>query len=197
MAKTKKTNKPAQARVHSTSRADGITEVLAIVQDRVDTSQRAAVSEFVPSYFEHVDPNDLATMDAADLYGAALSHWQFAAERKPRHAKVRVFNPSLQDHGWHSASTIVEIVNDDMPFLVDSVTMEVNRQGYVLHLIIHPLITMKRHGKATEESLMHLQIDRIADPARLKELADGLEHVLSDVRAAVTDWQSIKEQLQR
>lgn len=196
MAKTKNTNKPAPSRVNSNSRAERIAEVLAIVHDRVDSSQRDAVSAFVPKYFEHVDPNDLLAMEPADLYGAALSHWQFAGERKAGKAKVRVYNPSLQDHGWHSASTIVEIVNDDMPFLVDSVTMEVNRQSYVLHLIIHPLISMKRSGGQVEESMMHLQIDRIADPARLKELAEGLEHVLADVRAAVKDWLSIKEQLQ-
>ena len=52
---------------------------------------------------------------------------------------MRVFNPTIEEHGWQSTHTIVEIVNDDMPFLVDSVTMEVNRHGLTLHLIVHPI----------------------------------------------------------
>ena len=65
-------------------------------------------------------------------------------KREPGKARVRVFNPTIEEHGWQSTHTIIEIVNDDMPFLVDSVTMEVNRHGLTLHLIIHPLILVNR-----------------------------------------------------
>ena len=51
--------------------------------------------------------------------------WNFARKREPGRAQVRVFNPTIEEHGWQSTHTIIEIVNDDMPFLVDSVTMEV------------------------------------------------------------------------
>ena len=57
--------------------------------------------------------------------------------------KLRVYNPRLDEHGWQSTHTVIEIVNDDMPFLVDSVTMEVNRQGLTLHLIVHPVLTVQ------------------------------------------------------
>ena len=80
----------------------------------------------------------------ADLYGAALSHWNFARKREPGYARVRVFNPTIEEHGWQSTHTLIEIVNDDMPFLVDSVTMEVNRHGLTLHLIIHPIVAVLR-----------------------------------------------------
>ena len=62
---------------------------------------------------------------------------------------MRVFNPTIDEHGWQSTHTIVEIVNDDMPFLVDSVTMEVNRHGLTLHLIIHPIVTVQRGTDGT------------------------------------------------
>ncbi len=64
---------------------------------------------------------------------------------------MRVFNPRLDENGWESAHTVVEIVGDDMPFLVDSVTMEINRQGLTLHLIIHPVMRgrARRQGTAS------------------------------------------------
>ena len=61
--------------------------------------------------------------------------------------RVRAFNPTLEEHGWQSTHTIVEIVNDDMPFLVDSVAMEANRHGLTLHLIIHPILPVERDAR--------------------------------------------------
>ena len=73
-----------------------------------------------------------------------LSHWQFARKREPGKTKIRVFNPVAGEHGWASRHTVVEVVNDDMPFLVDSASMEVNRQGLTLHLIVHPIFAVER-----------------------------------------------------
>jgi glutamate dehydrogenase len=110
-------------------RAQQLDLVLGLVRTRTTAVRRDALERFVVRYFGQVDPEDLAERAPADLYGAALSHWNFARKREPGHARVRVFNPSVEDDGWQSTHTIIEIVNDDMPFLVDSVTMEVNRHG--------------------------------------------------------------------
>ncbi len=128
-------------------RAQRLDEVLKLVQAKVPAEQRKTISAFVLSYYGQVDPEDLAERAPADLYGAALSHWNFAHHRDPAHARVRVFNPSIEEHGWQSTHTIIEIVNDDMPFLVDSVTMEVNRHGLTLHLIIHPIVAVGARGR--------------------------------------------------
>ena len=76
------------------------------------------------------------------MYGAALSHWNFARKREPGQALVRVFNATMERDGWTSKHTIIETANDDMPFLVDSVSMEVNRHGLTLHLIVHPIVAV-------------------------------------------------------
>ena len=118
--------------------------VLGLVRTRTTAVQRDVLERFVVRYFGQVDPEDLAERASADLYGAALSHWNFARKREPGYARVRVFNPTIEEHGWQSTHTIIEIVNDDMPFLVDSVTMEVNRHGLTLHLIVHPIVAVLR-----------------------------------------------------
>ena len=129
-------------------RARELDQVLRLVRTRTTVVKRDVLERFVLRYFGQVDPEDLAERSPADLYGAALSHWNFARRREQGYARVRVFNPTIEEHGWQSTHTVIEIVNDDMPFLVDSVTMEVNRHGLTLHLIVHPLVTVLRDRKS-------------------------------------------------
>ncbi len=82
-----------------------------------------------------------------DLYGAALGLWRFARARSAGEPRVRVYNPTLEEHGWQSTHTVVEIVNDDMPFLVDSVSMALNRRRLAIHLILHPVIAIRRNDE--------------------------------------------------
>ena len=182
---------------------DALDDVQNLVRTRVAGDQKAALEAFVARYYGQVDPEDLAERRPGDLYGAALSHWNFARKREAAHARVRVFNPSIVEHGWQSTHTIIEIVNDDMPFLVDSVTMEVNRQGLTLHLIVHPIIPVRRtpdgilvdvsdDPAAPRESFIHVEVDRMVDPARMSALALDLARVLEDVRVTVTDWTSMR-----
>src|SRR5437762_209255 len=189
-------------------RVQGLDEVLRLVRAKVAPDMRSLLERFVRRYFSQLDPEDLAERQPADLYGAALSHWNFARKRDPGSARLRVLNPSIEEHGWQSTHTIIEIVNDDMPFLVDSVTMEVNRHGLTLHLIMHPIIAVKRSpdGKlvdlaadddkdARHESFIRVEVDRIIEPARLDALAADLARVLDDVRMAVADWKAMRDRL--
>ncbi len=164
---------------------------------------------FCQGYFRLADPEDVCERSAEDLYGMVHSHLQFARQRAPGGPKLRVLNPSLQDTGFASRHTIVEVVNDDMPFLVDSTTVEINRQGLTLHLIIHPIFAVRRDADGNllelaaredrpdwpRESIMHLEVDRLSDPVARAGLAEGIERVLGDVRAAVEDWKAMVAQL--
>src|SRR5215469_7594372 len=187
---------------------ESLADVLKLIRGKLPPPQRAAVEDFTERYFHDVEPEDLAEREPADLYGAALSHWNFARKREPGHARIRVFNPTLEEHGWQSTHTIIEIVNDDMPFLVDSVTMEVNRHGLTLHLIVHPILSVNRNQDGTlealasddaknarRESFIHVEVDRIGETARMEELATDILRVLDDVRAAVGDWQKMRGQV--
>ena len=79
-----------------------------------------------------------------DLYGLAVGELGFARRRRPGETKIRAYNPVFETHGWTSTHTAVEIVTDDRPFLIDSITMELNRLGYGVHLIIHPVMHVRR-----------------------------------------------------
>src|SRR5438132_5349353 len=165
--------------------------------------------KFAQLYYAEVDPEELAAREPRDLQGAAASHLAFGRGLVTGKAKLRAYNPLRSEHGWTSTHTVVEIVNDDMPFLVDSVAMEVNRQGLTLHLVIHPVLRTRRSssaellslsapGASTEgrlESFMHVEVDRQTDPAKLAELEAGVVKVLADVRAAVEDWKPMQARM--
>ena len=123
---------------------------------------------------------------------------------------MRLFNPTAEANGWGLEHTVIEIVNDDMPFLVDSVSAEVNRLGRNIHLLLHPVVRVRRDagGKRMEltstqeakvdaivESYMHVEIDQESDASELDAMKAALEVVLHDVRAAVTDWQAMRQTL--
>ncbi|RCS58032.1 NAD-glutamate dehydrogenase [Parvibium lacunae] len=180
-----------------------IRELKTYAAGRLNDATQALANPFLEHYFQNVDSEELQSRKIADLYGTALSHLQLAQQRKPGEVKARVYQPNADEHGWESTHTVVEIVNDDMPFLVDSVSMEINRSGYALHLIIHPQIRVQRddQGRLQHilprdsdvagshlESYIHIELDQIAAEAERERLQQALIDVLSDVRCAVEDW---------
>ncbi|MFL5336308.1 MAG: NAD-glutamate dehydrogenase domain-containing protein, partial [Geminicoccaceae bacterium] len=183
-----------------------IVDALAVqLADRLRGDEAALAQRFVRAYFHNVAPEDLAERDPLDLYGAALAQLRFSQEREPGVAKVRVYNPKVEQHGWQSTHTVVEIVNDDMPFLVDSLSVELTRHRLGIHLLIHPVLAVRRDPSGrlldlgtpaevtdvTLESFIHAEVDRQSDPERLAALEADVRRVLGDVRRAVADWRAM------
>ena len=188
-------------------KADLLERVVDRLHDQLAESQAKRAETFLRHYYRAVSAIDLLERDPLDLYGAALSHLRLANQRPSGQAAVRVYNPQIEQHGWQSTHTVVEIVIDDMPFLVDSMSMALNRLGLLIHITIHPVVPVKRDaagtltavlelgdadgGEARFELFMHFEIDRQSDPERIEAIRDDVERVLADVRAAVEDWRSM------
>ncbi len=181
-----------------------LNEIAKLISTKLDIDQRTAAQAFSTQYCSGLDSEDLMSRDAATWATLAINHLKFAQAFQHGTPKLRIFNPVAAEHGFTTSSTIVEFVNDDMPFLVDSIMMELLRQSVDTRLVIHPLfsVTRDKHGElvsmgdaasgSTSESWIHVEIERITDPARIKALGDGLQSVLSDVRASVADWPKMK-----
>ena len=193
--------KPAEAE------AELIEGLCARVRERLPSDQAGPCESFVRQYYHWVPAEDLADRTPIDLYGAAISQWNLSQHHLPSEIELRIYNPEFDQSGWQSQHTAIEVVTDDMPFLVDSVMMELSRQGYGTHLVIHPVIRVLRDDVGTlldvaepghdvpdarAESVLHIEIDREADRARLAALEDGIERILIDVRHAVDDWQPMR-----
>src|ERR1700757_4554532 len=177
------------------------------VRERLPPEQAMPCEAFVRQYYQWVPAEDLADRNPLDLYGAAVAHWKLAQHRAPGEAKVRVYNPEFEQHGWQSPHTLIEIVSDDMPFIVDSVTMDLTRKGYSIDLVIHPVMRIRRdengqivevlepdseNNDAIPESIPHAEVGREHDRQLLDDLRRSIEKVLDQVRAATEDWQAMR-----
>ena len=170
----------------------------------------AGADKFLRQYYANVPPSDLNAVADKDLLGGALSVWNAMRTRKPGEIIIRIINPDSAKDGWSCEHTVIEIVNDDMPFLVDSVTTELNRLNLTVFLVIHPVIQVRRgkSGRLTEilnaddpssgsmaESVMHIEINEQTLPETLETLQERLHEVLGDVRNSVDDWRSMRVQV--
>ncbi len=194
-------------------KAEKISEILAMIDNRLKQQQAHDIKLFVEKLYERLSPEDVLGIHSENLYGSALSVYKFAVNREPGSSKIRAFSPTLEEHGWKTSHTVIEIVNDDMPFLVDSVTAALNQRGINVHLVIHPVLHVERDAagkhtcfhpapkrgkqKGQPESFMHFEVDEQGDPEILAEIEREIHHVLEDVRAAVTDWKPILGQVDK
>jgi glutamate dehydrogenase len=180
-----------------------ITRSLGPGTPRKDLQQR-----FLRSYFRGVGEEDLAERSPRQLAKAALAHLAFAARRAPGRSLVKVFNPEPARDGFEAPHTLVLTVTDDMPFLVDSLGMAFTRAELAVHLIVHPVLQVRRDRRgqlldigsngeqaAHAESWQLYEIDRVTDAAQLGKLQQDLESTLADVRVAVSDWRAMRERV--
>jgi glutamate dehydrogenase len=156
-------------------------------------------TDFLAKLFGLAAPEDLRRYAAAELADAAEHAWVFLAQRSPGAPKIRI-EPSAALGGV----SVLEIVNDDMPFLVDSIVGELNRRGLGIRLFVHPVIAVERDsagrlvgfegGRASgvgRESFIHFDLDGIEEAEKRAEVVEALASILADVRVCVQDWQSM------
>ncbi len=165
------------------------------------------VSHFSRQHLMHLPLQEVLSRSLHDTYGAVLAAWQFVQKRPEDQTPVRVFNPHLESEGWQSTHTVIFILHPNIPFLIDSVRMAINRQSIGIHTIHHSIAAVDRDetgvlrsftapGSQADkplEALIVLEIDRHSDPQELEQLESLLQDVLHEVRIAVSDFHAMKQ----
>ncbi|BCJ60576.1 NAD-glutamate dehydrogenase [Micromonospora endophytica] len=164
------------------------------------------VATLVSRFWRFAPDEELIGFTAEEMLDAARAHRELARQRVPGELKLRIHSPDAEQH--HS---VVEIVTDDMPFLVDSVTALLNTHHLDVHLLVHPLVVVRREplGRLVEvaadvepddaidgdlvESWMRIEIDPVRDAEERDNLRRELQRVLTDVREAVEDWPKMRQ----
>ena len=153
-----------------------IGEIVAAKPASKTLKNRKDIDSYLRKYFSNVPYEDMAGRSPKIMGQAALAHLENARVRKPGKPILRIFNPTNKQHGYQSAFTIVEMVNDDMPFLVDSVSAAINRHGLAIHMTVHPIYRVQRDNRGRlsriekpgstsghDESYVRFVVDREAD----------------------------------
>ncbi|CBL46650.1 NAD-glutamate dehydrogenase [gamma proteobacterium HdN1] len=171
------------------------------------SSERAAeiIMQFARYFYANVPIDELARKRMEDLYGMTLAIWDFLQVRGKNQPRIRVFNPRFEDHGWQTTHTIVELLVDDRPFLVDSIAMELNRRGLTIHSVVAEAFFSERdgHGHLREihlsresdagvkEALIHFEVDRQSEAQTLADIGAHLTQILRELEFAVTDFHAM------
>jgi glutamate dehydrogenase len=143
------------------------------------------------------------------LIHLALNAFSFFKERPPKTRKLRVYD--YDDGGPAGPVTVIEAVNDDMPFLLSSVLAELSSLGLSPRVVVHPIFRVHRaaSGDLTglvaaqsatgnsghAESFFHIQIDPLGNNKECDDLLERLEHILDQVRTVVADWMPMVSRL--
>ncbi len=179
-----------------------IIKLVERLTETVPKDQIRAIEQFTHIYYAATPVNELDSRKMDDLYGATLACWSFLQKSKDG-SKIRVFNPDFEEHGWQSPHTIVEIVQKDMPFLVDSVRMELNRRDMSIHFINHAVLPISRNASgqldqgnsfdtdaASQEAVIYIEVDLHTDNKTLKDLTTSLQEIINEIELLVDDYQS-------
>lgn len=193
--------------VNNDERQNIINQIEVYIKEHADRKDINLLTIFAQRYFASCAIEDLRERSIQNLYGIVLSHWHFINVRAPGEAKIRIFNPEETKEGWFSPHTVIQISHDDIPFLVDSTRMVLNRYGYQIHFIVHfgglkverdnkhHILNIMQNGHATKEvtseAPIYIEIDRILDTREMENLKNDIERVLADVRVAVADWRKM------
>ncbi|MGE4659400.1 MAG: NAD-glutamate dehydrogenase, partial [Arenicellales bacterium] len=182
-----------------------IATLTELARQRLASTEADLAQTFFGAYFHRVPSDDLATSDPEDLYAGALAHLDLGRQRQPGQPLLRAYNPTEAQQGRTSHHTVVEAVVDDIAFLVDSVSMALNRLGYTIHLTIHPVLRVGRDKSGTLTTLNHRSADaqpesflcfyisRESRPERLDAIVFELTRVLDEASAANADRTTMRK----
>jgi len=187
-------------------RAVIVNQVQALLAKRMSTKECEQILSLADAYYQGISPQDLTQINSDDCYGALLCLWQFLQSRPAQQIKIRVYNPEPETHHWHSTHSVVEIVVTDMPFLVSSVLMELDRQKIKVYALNHPTLLCQRDDNgqlraigpdpsARSEAVIRMAIDRQPDRADLARVARGIRSTVEDVHKVVSDWEAMQSRL--
>jgi glutamate dehydrogenase len=197
------------------ARVDGLPSVILdnvakLIHQKVPSETAPLVEQFSQILYGNMSNVDLADRNDSDMYGALLSLWNALNSHKSDSPYIRVFNPQVSKNGWTSTHTVIEVIIKDMPFLVDSLRIALNRLGLSAHLMLNCPIKLvrdennqvtkiaasaKRIKSTSVETVFFIEIDRQTDAQAIEDLTAELLSVVSDVILTVADWEPMRKKL--
>lgn len=168
----------------------------------------SVLKKFVDGFYKSIPDEDKPLIAPSVLAEIAQTHLALTRERKPGTPKVLIRTPSLEDGTRKGVRTIIDIVNDDMPFLVDSVAAEITRNYKLVHILVHPMLHIRRdkagrfldvedkRGENTAtQSHIHIELQGTVAGSLAKRMEQDIRTILSDVYYATRDWLAMREKL--
>ncbi len=185
-----------------------LSKIKAVIASGMDAAAARRAAVFCDAFFKRVPTTEMSEDTPENVAAMVVSQLKFLHKKVNGDLSIRVFNPEKDRDGWECQHTVVELSNDDMPFLVDTSSMALHELNLGVHLIIHPVLNVERdtggklksfHPRSTKnsvkESFIHIHFDKQTDPTVLESVKTLLKTRMTMVRKTVADWQPMKDSL--
>ncbi|MEN8040645.1 MAG: NAD-glutamate dehydrogenase [Actinomycetota bacterium] len=188
----------------STSSTSVIDRVVAAISDDLPEDERRLIEPFIGMYLRRLPEVDIPDLTPHQLLSEICDLLSFVEERPMGESAIRVFKPDGTKCGYFTPGSVVQVVTDDRPFLVDSVMAAVNTAdaGIVRHL--HPVVGAERdadgtlvgvtkaRGATLKESVQHFELDRELSADDSAALESAIRTTLDDLAKVVGDFSAMR-----
>lgn len=174
------------------------------VSKKLSSSTPDAQKKLASEIAAHIPAEDESRFDATLLQSMVTEHWRLAKARGKGEPALTISTTTVNNRRL----TVIDVVSDDMAFLVDSVAAEINKNNCLVELLLHPIfyaqydssgkltdITSRAEKGYTRRSHIHVHIKNILSDDALKALKTGLETALKDVSLCNRDWRKMLDTL--
>ena len=181
-----------------------ISQLSEIITARFHDQDASNIAEFARNYFFSSYLGELLVKPVEDVYGEVISTWQFVQKFDHKKPKVRIFNPTIENDGWQTTHTVIEVLAEDMPFIVDSIRMAINKQDIIIHSVINTVFNVTRDNKniltgtsllvngsikaGQQEAVLHIEIDRQSNSKKRLALQNEISSILIELQLLVHDF---------
>ena len=183
-----------------------IEKIVAEALKQAPKATRTLARDFLGAFFRGVAEEDLRAHRASDLAAAAMAHLEFGQRRTGNSVLVDLAPPLETEAPTATHRVLLRVVAPDMPFLVDSIGIVFSQMNIGVHLIVHPVLTVRRSSGVLKavgvdlpdsqpESWQMMEIDRPRDAAAAADLEKRVRTALEDVRKAVADFRPMLEKI--
>ncbi len=176
--------------------------------DLLPSKATATMKEFAEVFLAKIPEEDLKQIEPVVLAKTIESHWSLFKDKDDNKPRVRIYTPTQDKDGWTAGRTIIDIVQDDMAFLIDSIVAEIVRHGQLIQMLVHPTMNAEFTAKGTVKgfkadyepglrrySMSHVELRGTISEAQADELRMGLLQIIEDVANATRDWLPMKDML--
>ena len=182
-----------------------------VEQSIVRLTDQKLAKEFAKYYYQQAPVNNY-TSDSIDINGSFLCLWNLVKERKPNQTIIKAYNPNLEEQQWHSTHTVIDVLTADLPFIVSSLTLALDRKKILVHSLSHPVINTERNeqGKLSKvlshdiktkeqrvnrEAIIRFEVDRQSTKEELVALERNFKKIIQNVEQVVADWPLMRKKL--
>ena len=176
---------------------DILEQIFTQLKKHFSEKEQKTLQLFINSVYRDVSITDLAQIPQEDLNGLTVSLWREVLVRKGDSAKIKVFNPDVEQDEWQSAHTVISVVCRNIPFVIDTLKLVINELNIKLHRVFYSELNCERtktgklsslNAKSADELVLYFEIDHTSSCDEREQITNKIENALLDVELVVDDF---------